>query len=287
MRILLTGATGFLGRRLLDLLAAHEVFALRRPNPVNTSASSAVEWIDVDLSHPLAVRALPSRMDALIHLAQSHRFSDFPSASPEVFAINVASPLALMNWALTAGVSRAVFASTGTVYEPYDAAMTETAPLHPHSFYGASKLSAEHLTLAYQSEIAVSHLRLFFLYGPAQAGKLISRLIDNIRAGVPVALPLSGEGLRFSPTFVDDAAGVFLQACEEGWRGVWNVAGREVVSLQGISEKIGLLAGRQPVFRRSADIGAAEILPSLEKLGKSVDVARFVGLDRGLKCTIA
>src|ERR1700688_1883265 len=114
MRILVTGATGFLGRHLLPLMNGHEIFALAR-HPASSSMDGPwVNWIEADLSREVDVHRLPSKMDAIIHLAQSSRFRDFPGGAGDVFAVNVAAPSALMQWAVTAGVSRAVFASTGT-----------------------------------------------------------------------------------------------------------------------------------------------------------------------------
>uniref|UniRef100_UPI0037480321 NAD-dependent epimerase/dehydratase family protein n=1 Tax=Escherichia coli TaxID=562 RepID=UPI0037480321 len=74
-----------------------------------------VEWLDVNLSEGLDTAKLPRRMDAILHLAQSDRYREFPAGAPDVFRFNVDVPAQLMLWAKTAGVSRAVFASTGTV----------------------------------------------------------------------------------------------------------------------------------------------------------------------------
>ena len=286
MKILVTGATGFLGRRLLAALSTHEVFALARQKPATATASKQVEWIEADLGRELDPRLLPARMDAVIHLAQSSRFREFPGGAADVFAVNVAAPASLMRWAVGAGVSRAVFASSGTVYEPYTSVLAEDAAVQPVGFYGASKLAAETLTLAYQNQFAVSHLRVFFLYGPTQTGMMISRLIDAVRSDAAITLPREGEGLELAPTFVDDAASVFAQACEESWRGIWNVAGFETVSLQALVEKIGLVAGRSAVIQRTDATPPAAIIPDLDKLRAKIDQNRFTSLDAGLRRTM-
>jgi nucleoside-diphosphate-sugar epimerase len=288
MRILVTGATGFLGRHLLPVLDGHEVFALtRQPAALATTNGSSVSWIEADLSQGLEVRSLPAKMDAIIHLAQSSRFREFPDGAGNVFAVNVAAPHTLMNWALAAGVTRAVFASSGTVYEPFVGPLREDAAVNPHGYYGASKLAAEHLTLAYQAQMAVSQLRLFFLYGPSQSGTMISRLIESIRSGCTVTLPREGNGIQLSPTFVEDVACVFRQACDESWRGVWNVASPETISFRGLAELIGKIAGRAPVITRSESSSPSPIVPNLEKLATKVDLSTFRMLEDGLHQTMA
>jgi UDP-glucose 4-epimerase len=284
MRILLTGATGFLGRHLLPLLDGHEIFALaRHPSSID---GSSVNWIEADLSCELDVRTLPARMDAIIHLAQSSRFREFPGGAGDVFAVNVAAPSALMDWAVTAGVSRAVFASTGTVYEPFAGPLREDVAVSPHGYYGASKLAAEALTLAYQAHMAVSQLRVFFPYGPSQRGMMISRLIDTIRSGGTVTLPREGDGIRLSPTFVNDVVSIFRQACDESWRGVWNVASPETVSFHELANMIGKIAHRTPLISRSEAATPAPILPDLGKLATKVDLSTFRALEDGLKQTM-
>jgi UDP-glucose 4-epimerase len=284
MRILVTGGTGFLGRHLLPLLQDHEVFALTR-RPI-TSPGRHVTWIEAPFSEGLDVARLPAQMDAIIHLAQSERYREFPGGAPDVFQVNVATPQTLMQWALTAGVTRAVFASTGTVYEPFTLPMREDVAVNPTGYYGASKLACETLTLAYQAQIAVSQLRVFFLYGPSQAGMMISRVIDNVRAGATLTLPATGDGLVFVPTYVEDTAGVFKQACEEGWRGVWNVASPQAVSFKALADEIGLAVDRRPIFARSTGDAPVAIVPDMSKLATKVDLAAFTPLPLGLARTV-
>lgn len=285
MRILVTGATGFLGRHLLPLLDGEDVFALVR-SPTSSMDGSFVNWIDVDLSRRLDVRKLPAKMDAIIHLAQSSRFREFPSGASDMFAVNVAAPSALMEWAVAAGVSRAVFASTGTVYEPFAGPLREDVAVNPQGYYGASKLAAEALTLAYQSHMAVSQLRVFFLYGPSQHGMMISRLIDTILSGGTVTLPREGDGIKIAPTFVKDAAAVFRQACRESWHGVWNVSGPEAVSFHSLAYLIAKIAKRRLLTIRSKDNTPRPIVADLEKLATKVDLTTFRTLEAGLRETM-
>ena len=293
MRIVLTGATGFVGRHLLPLLAKHEVFAIRRSTPVNTSGgrpmpAGSITWIDADLSRGLDTRQLPASADALIHLAQSDRYRDFPAGAGDVFRVNVEVPATLMRWACEAGVSRAVFASTGTVYEPFRARMDEDAAVRPTGYYGASKLACETLTLPYQSEaLSVAQLRLFFIYGPGQGNSMLARVMDNVASGKAVQLPAGSDGLVFAPTYVGDVARALLQATEEAWRGVWNVAGPESASLGQYIEMVASVTGSTPVIQRTASASPQPIVPDLTKLWGRMAAETFVPLEDGIRRTLA
>ena len=288
MRILVTGGTGFVGRHMLPLLGGHEVFALTRGRHAGQAALPHVAWIDANLSQGLDVARLPARIDAIIHLAQSDRYREFPAGADDVFQLNVRTPAQLMAWARTAGCSRAVFASTGTVYEPFAGPMCETAAVAPTGFYGASKLACEALTAPYQSaDLAVAQLRIFFVYGPGQSGSMLARIMDAIRQGQPVTLPKSGDGLVFVPTYVGDTARVAVAACVDSWRGIWNVASPHAISMQCLMTTIGEAAGRAPIVNRSEQAPPPPIVPDLAKLITKIDATSFVTPADGVRRTFA
>src|SRR5689334_13731859 len=82
-RILITGATGFLGTRLVDRLSTdNEVWILsRKPQSVKRQ----VHWLCQDLAEQHWHVELPKEIDAIIHLAQSSYFRDFPENAAHVF----------------------------------------------------------------------------------------------------------------------------------------------------------------------------------------------------------
>src|SRR5579883_2095710 len=81
MKILMTGATGFIGRHLLSFWKGrHEVFALVRDLPPKQSEGS-VRYVNADLTRPLDVQRLPAGIEAIVHLAQAN--VAFPEAAGE------------------------------------------------------------------------------------------------------------------------------------------------------------------------------------------------------------
>src|SRR5262249_22562463 len=103
MRVLVTGATGLIGSALVERLArSSEVFALGRTSGLELEG---VDWIRGDLSEPLDPATLPAKVDAVAHLAQSERYRDFPEGALDLFAVNVQSTAALLEYARGAGAS--------------------------------------------------------------------------------------------------------------------------------------------------------------------------------------
>ena len=198
MRILLTGATGFIGRRLTTLLSqrGHEVVCLLRPD---TPCPPGAKSIQADLGRTDAIGTLPSG-DALIHLAQSSRYRGFPDAADDVFSVNTGSTARLLVLARHNGTRSFVFASTGSVYSMRDAPCREEAALQPDDFYAASKVAAEALLRPYAHHFRTCALRLFAPYGAGQHDRLVPTLIERVREHRPISLDGGAGGLRLSVT---------------------------------------------------------------------------------------
>jgi UDP-glucose 4-epimerase len=286
VRILLTGASGFIGARLAARLGpAHRLYcAVRRGN---AGLPPGAIPIVVDLASDLHCCALPKRIDAVMHLAQSRHYWDFSEHARELYAVNTGATARLLEYAAEAGATRFVLASTGTVYEPYAGRLAEDTPLAPTSFYSATKLAAEALMQGWRSRFAVCALRLFFPYGPRQTGRLIPLLVERIRVGRAVTLDGCGDGLVLVPTFVDDIAAVFEAALQRDWNGIFNVSAPRPVSLRELALAIGRVIGVEPRFERSGVPQAPRVVPELRRLGERFDLSRFRPLEIGLIETVA
>ncbi len=284
LHILLTGASGFVGRALARLLMAqgHRVTVLVRDAGSAPPRSSVV-------MHELGSGAkllLPANLDAVAHLAQSRSYRAFPGDAAEMFAVNVAGTHELLLAAAAAQVSRFCLISSGTVYDPFVEPLEEDRTLTPLSNLGATKLASEMLAKPYSKLFAVSILRLFAPYGPGQTARLIPDLIGRIRRGEAVTLPASGGGMRFTPTYVEDVCDILRAALEERWTGTFNVASPEVLSIEDVACEIGAALGRQPRFERS-EMNAPSLIPSLSKLSGQYDLSRFRRFADGIAATVA
>ena len=152
MKIVVTGAGGFVGKRLVGQLASqgHKVIALLKRTPLKVEErffdNELITTLVFDLNN-LDVRALPEKADALITLAQSSHFRDFPQMAEDVMSVNVDANVSLLKWAIGAGVSKVVHASSGGVYGGNSGeTFSETDLLSlnsPIGFYLGSKLCSE------------------------------------------------------------------------------------------------------------------------------------------------
>ena len=286
MKVFVTGATGFLGRHLLNHLAGqHDVVALSRRKPP-ASLRDRADWITMDLAQPVDASQLPARVDAVVHLAQSERFREIPAGAPDVFAVNVAGTFGLLEYARKARASRFIHASTGGVYRPGAEPLTEEAPLGPESFYGASKLAAERLVQGYAGPSQAVVLRPFFIYGPGQSGMLIASLIDRVVAGEDVEVS-GNPGIRLSPIYVDDAASAFAAALEIDGDEVSNVAGLEAVTLTELVELIGEVAGLSPRLRNVDAVPAGDLVADTRRMRELLGVTPQVSLLEGIGRSVA
>jgi nucleoside-diphosphate-sugar epimerase len=247
MKILVTGATGFVGRTLVPQLAlAHEPIALiRRPPAIPLGASRTVVK---DLTSPDLATVLPDDIEVVVHLAQA--YLPFPSHAAEIFAVNALSTQRLADWARSSGVRRFVLASSGSVYQPATQPLREVDPAKPLSFHPATKLIAEQILAYYEDVMDVIRLRLFAPYGPGQTDRMIPRLINAVGQGRPVGLSRGGQP-RINPIHVEDVVAIISQTVDGAGAPVVNLAGPRVVSVAEIAAIIGAAVGRAPVFEEN------------------------------------
>lgn len=246
MKILITGGTGFIGRHLVrKLRKEHELFALAR---AAAPPDSAARWIEHDLTAPLDYSRLPQQVDAIIHLAQSEFYKDFPARADDVYRLNVGATFELLEYARQAGAKHFVLASTGGVYGYGCRPFVETDPVQLAGFYFTSKHVAELLVRDYQPFFDTVVARLFFVYGVGQKPHMfIPRLIRNVMRGE--AITLNGpEGIRTNPTHIVDAVDGLAATLNLSGHHVINLAGPQALSLREIGQAIAAQVGREPLF---------------------------------------
>jgi nucleoside-diphosphate-sugar epimerase len=242
----------------------------------------------VDLS-TLDSRRLPRNVDAIYSIAQSSHFRDFPEQAEDIFSVNVAANMKLLQWAMENKAKKYIFASSGGVYGGrHGGKWNELDPLSvdsPIGFYLGTKLCAEIiLQNCRQFFETMVILRPFFMYGPGQRkDMLIARMVDSVKRGHPIYLQ-GQNGLRLSPIFIDDAVIAFARALDLTGCHVINVAGPATVTLREIGEKIGAQLGKKPVFE-IRDGTPVDYVGATDAAGSKLGV-RLTGIDEGLKATV-
>ena len=214
MRILVTGASGFIGAALCrELLArGHSVrAAVRRHSSPAAHPAGLDEILVADLAGELDRDALVDGMDAVVHLAAvAHR----AAGEAETQRVNAAATIRLA--ASVAGrVPRFVFVSSVKVHgeDSGDGAYAESDPTRPQDAYGRSKLEAERaLTeMAARSGMELVLIRPPLVYGPAVKANFL-RLLRWIDAGLP--LPFAGVRNRRSLIGLDNLVDAIVHCVE-------------------------------------------------------------------------
>jgi nucleoside-diphosphate-sugar epimerase len=282
MRVLVTGANGFVGRRLLEMNeGGRQIVALARARGLDFPA---VDWVDHDLTAPLAAARLPEHVDAVVHLAQSRRYREFPEGAPDVFAVNTRSTFELLEYARRAGARSFVYASTGGVYAPRGRPLVETDPVEPSSFYFGSKYAGELLVRSYGEFFSTVILRPFAVYGPGQERMLVPTLVERVTSGDVVTVQ-GDPGLRINPIYVDDAVRAVESALGFSGSGVFNVAGDEAVTVTELVELIGDVAGVRAVVEH-VDGESGELVGDNARMRETLGVVPRVSLREGLSRTV-
>ena len=205
-RVLLTGATGFIGRHTLIALskAGHDVHAVARHRGPERAG---VTWHEADLLAGCAVVG-EVEPEILVHLAWYAEHGRFWT-SPENLRW-VAASLELLRTFADAGGQRVVMAGTCAEYEWSRAVYHEDSPLRPSTLYGAAKHGLHTVAAAYceQMRIELAWGRLFFLYGPHEAReRFVPSLVRALLAGE--AAPMTSGTQRRDFLHVADAGAAF------------------------------------------------------------------------------
>lgn len=281
MKLLVTGGTGFIGSHLVDILSQkNELFCLIQGKD-QARSSLDVEWVVQDLGSPMDETRLPDHIDAIIHLAQSRHYREFPERSLDIFSVNLRSTLSLLEYGRKIGISKFVYASSGGIYGYSYEKFMETDATNPINFYLTSKYCAELLVGNYNPFFHTVVFRFFFVYGPKQKGMLIPRLIENVRKGESIIL-YGKSGVRINPIHVKDAIKAFSPALETAVSGVFNIAGDEVVSIKELSERIGRWVGREPVLVYEKSAIPGDIVGDNSRMKSVLGVIPEISLNEGI-----
>lgn len=261
MKILVTGAAGFLGGSVARHLAAvgHEVRGFDQA----ADSSPAYEAVVGDLLDAESVASAAEGVDAICHLGA---IGDVYLAAeqPDLAAkVNVAGSANVATAAANAG-AKVIYASTWEVYgEPEYQPIDEAHPTRPDHPYNITKLAGEQLLLAAGRlrGLPVIALRLGTAYGPGLRPNSVFRIfIDRARAGEPITIQGDGsQGRQF--TYAADIASAFELACRSDAHGsVLNIVAPETVSIKELAE---LVIQRYPTDLTFGEARPGDVPPAL------------------------
>jgi UDP-glucose 4-epimerase len=281
MRLLITGATGFIGGSLVDLLSPHHELVCLISDRGRAKPYPNVVWVEQDLGKPFDGKKVPVPIDGIIHLAQSRHYREFPERSWDIFDVNIRSTFSLLEYGRKVGIQKFIYASSGGIYGYSYEKFVETDSTTPINFYLTSKYCAELLIGNYEPFFATAVFRFFFVYGAGQEGMLIPRLLSSIRQGEPVVV-FGKDGVRINPIHIRDAVKVFPPSLDSPVTGVFNVAGDEIVSIKELAEVIGGLMERSPRFVYERGTISGDIIGDNSRMKSVLGVIPEVSLRQGI-----
>jgi UDP-glucose 4-epimerase len=259
MRILVTGAAGFVGYAVASLLVehGHTVTGLTR-----SPASALPPGVRRHVGDLLDPATLPSgETDAVCHLAGLAQVRESRTEPLRYWHTNVGGMLNLLEWLPTVSADRLIIASTCAVYgEPDRQPMDESTAEMPTSPYGSSKLAADRAAadLAATGSIGAISLRAFAIAGASHGRpdhdetRLIPKLLA-VQQGRAPEITINGDGAAVRDfVHVQDMANAFaaaLDGCKPGtWR-AYNVGSGHPTTIRDVIHAVEQATGR-PVPRR-------------------------------------
>ena len=256
--ILVTGAAGFAGSHLIDLLArtGADVIAWHRPGgSPPREGSIGARWEAVDLLDRGQVEAAIARArpSAVYHCAGAAHVGRAWDSSAPTFAINVLGTHHLLQAIERAGVgARVLVPSSALVYQTADEALTEEHALRPSSPYALSKLAQEMLASRTNGALPVTIARPFNHFGPRQDPHFVAsgfaRRIADIELGLwAPEISVGNLEARRDLTDVRDTVRAYQMILERGEPGrPYNICSGRAISIRELLDRL-IARARVPV----------------------------------------
>jgi UDP-glucose 4-epimerase len=254
MKCLVTGAAGFIGSHLTDLLLkeGHEVIALddlstgREANLDRARKNRNFSWIQADISEPTETLNVPA-VDWMFHIAGRADLVPSIEKPDEYFKVNVTGTYLALEYARRTGVKRFIYTASSTCYGIAEQVPTpEDYPCVPRHPYGLTKYLGEQLVMHWAQvyKLPALSLRLFNVYGPRSRttgayGAVFGVFLKQKLAGKPFTVV--GDGMQTRDfTYVTDIANAFLAAAKSNVSAeVFNVGSGGTYSVNRLTELLG------------------------------------------------
>ena len=306
MRILITGAAGFLGSHLSEkyIHDGHIIYAL--DNLMNGNLNNIrtllhkknFKFIHDDITRNEVYSNLPTDLDAIIHLAAQIHVDRSIVNPEETFKINVNGTLKILEFARMNDIKKILYASTSEVYGSAEyVPMDEKHPLSAKHPYGVSKIAADRLCYTYNEtyDLGVDIIRCFNFFGPRQKdtgyGGVIAIFINRALQNKPPIIYGDGEQTR-DYMFVEDAVNAYdkvLMAKGNPGRNGINFGSGTEISVNKIADlviKHALNKELKSIYVEPRPVEVQRLFADISKANELLGFKPQIDFERGLSLLI-
>ncbi|MDP2671610.1 MAG: NAD(P)-dependent oxidoreductase [bacterium] len=280
LKILITGASGFVGSSLAKALADHELYLLVHRKEFGLGEN----FLEHDLAEELDREKLPKSLDIIIH--QAALVGRKQTNPAELLKINVEGTRKLLEYGKDVGLKKFAFASSVAVYGPKQDLAKESERLNPQNLYAESKVAAEELVSFYSNHFETLIFRYNDPYGAGMRHGLVFHLLNNMEPGRKVEFFNGGENPKANPIYIDDLVEATKKSLELGGSHTINLGGPETKTPKEIVESLVKITGKKPEFEYIEDKNKGNQIVDTALMEKLL-IKPKIGIEEGLKRFVA
>lgn len=292
MRILLTGATGFIGANLWRILLerGHDVMGVSRHSPPGNQGASMVSHVCHVMGESLPDRVVSFSPEVLVHLA----WEGIPDFSAKICVDNVATQIKFLGETEKLhSLKKILVSGSCREYGDNKGLCQEAETLAPDSYFSWAKQTlSDYFRLACQQRnIDLLWFRLFYVYGPGQrSAALIPSLLQSVREGLEPEIKNPSSAHDF--IYIDDVVDAFVKGIEDKKSsGILNLGSGRIVSVFEVVEIVmDLLRGdTSPSRKRIRSLGEETLksgmIASISQSERVLAWTPRIGLPEGIEKT--
>lgn len=293
MKVLVTGAAGFIGSYVVQALLEKQISVIALDNLSTgklSNLSGNIVFYEMDITKDEIETVFQiEQPDYIIHLAAQSSVIESMSKPVEDCQANLFGTLNILRYARQYKTKKCVIASTAAVYgNPTTLPVVEDSKLHALSFYALSKLSAEKYVQLYDKLFNVKSciVRFSNVYGPLQPNGVITTFISQLIEGQNPTIYNGNQTRDF--IYVKDVALACIQSMLSEEIGIFNISSNTEISIQHLYKEIAQLVGvhTEPVYESLREGEIERSVLSNVKAIRSLGWTPTYRLQEGLKETI-
>jgi len=254
MRILITGANGFLGHHLSALLlsAGHEVFATGKGDGrLPLEEKKGFQYLPMDFTDPFAAHDVFEKVkpEVVVHAGAMTRVDECEQQQWPAYLVNVEGTVNMLlnaeEWK-----SHFIFVSTDFVFDGEKGMYTEQDTRNPVNFYGKTKAEAEDAVMEYEYDWAI--VRTSLVYGPSVPGRsnILTVVKEKLERGEEYAVV--NDQLR-TPTCIEDLAAGITAIIDKKATGIYHLSGTDELTPYAMAVAVATFLDLDPSLLKKVD----------------------------------